>query len=135
MRRSCLVFLIVLHLFLGPSILPAQSGQGDALEELYIHPLEAGRQDFLFTVEQTIDARNPYIRIFRLDVPDLSENIKYTLRYFLEGQIKDVFRQISLPYTFKRNFSGLRPGEYTVVFELRDEENRISSWTVIICVD
>lgn len=135
MLRPRLAFLIIIALFLGFSPFPALGKQNEALEQLYGQPLEAGRKDFVFTIEQTVDTQNSKIYIFKLERPDFSQDAKYTLRYFQEGHIESVLPEISLPYTFKRNYAGLKKAEFTVAFELRDAEARISVLTLNICVE
>jgi len=135
MLRPCLAFLIGLCLLFSFFNFTAHAQQAGSLEQLYKQPLDSNRQDFVFTIEQKVDAQNPGIAIFKLDKPEPNENNSYTLRYFSDGHLEGVFPGLHLPYIFKRNFAGLKKGEHSVTFELRNEQGQVSVSTLTICLN
>ena len=133
MRGSGLAFLTVWLLFSG---FPAfgQTSEKD-IEQLYDLPLYSGENDFIFSVAQENYPANPRIILFKLKRLQSEEGIKYTLRYFFQGRLEEVVADISLPYVFKRSFTGQKKGEYSVSFELRDGQGKVSSLTQKIWVE
>jgi hypothetical protein len=56
---------------------------------------------------------------------DRTDTVGYTVIYFLDGQPLSQWTQQTIPFSFKRNFKGLEPGEHTIKIDVEDANNTV----------
>ena len=101
-------------------------------------PLSEQGEDFRVNIELegagkafSIKGINSF-RVERTDTAD--ENTLYAVVYFLDNRPVEVFKRVTLPFTFKRDFRGISDGGHTLSFKVVDRDGKTGAASVRITV-
>lgn len=114
---------------------PASGGSAD---------LAALPVDFLMRVEVTVADADDYAEAanivdgrctFRLETTEPgAETLHYDVSLYRDGTLVRTFRDKPLPMTLKRNYRGIKDGDYVITFVAEDDVGRIGKGSATLRV-
>jgi len=113
-------------------------------EEYIMGDIRTLPADFYLNIEVSVEQGNEYenavniidnICIFQVNPTDnRSSSLVYDISLFEDGVFSGMYQKCSLPFMLKRNYRGIKDGDYRVTFVARDETGKIGKGSVTIRV-